>query len=140
MGDPSGDQLSTYTIYIIFSYCTFTKGIRSIYRYLVKIWIIQKSESNLQCGLMSIQTEFDSWTKKENEMTHLSTVRHLPVWIKVLALAPLLPNIGLFVVQCSSWHRTICAREEFYKIRNIIFKLELIMFILNMIDFVSFIA
>ena len=46
---------------------------------------------------MSIQTEFDSWTKKENEMTHLSTVRHLPVWIKVLALAPLLPNIGLFV-------------------------------------------
>ena len=25
---------------------------------------------------MSIQTEFDSWTKKENEMTHLSTVRH----------------------------------------------------------------
>ena len=89
---------------------------------------------------MSIQTEFDSWTKKENEMTHLSTVRHLPVWIKVLALAPLLPNIGLFVVQCSSWHRTICAREEFYKIRIIILELELNMFILNIIDFVSFIA
>ena len=89
---------------------------------------------------MSIQTEFDSWNQKENEMTHLSTVRHLPVWIKVLALAPLLPNIGLFVVQCSSWHRTICAREEFYKIRNIILKLELIMVILDIIEFVFFIA